>query len=84
MSSKDPFNVVRDYLLANKTITNREFRQLLNVPYDHAIILLGALCRLGLVQRHGVASSTYYKLVDTKPSLVSVAEFNSIYEKKRR
>ena len=84
MPSDDPFTTVRTYLLSNRTITNRAFRQLLNVPYDHAIILLAALCRLGLVQRHGVASGTYYELINSEPPPEWAMEFNLLCERKRK
>jgi hypothetical protein len=78
----DPFSKIKSHLRTERKITNREFRALLDVPYDHAIILLASLCQLGLLKRKGIASATFYEITDLKVSATAAKQFNLLYDRK--
>jgi predicted HTH transcriptional regulator len=61
---------IKDYVVSNGKITNRECRKLLSVSYNEAIRLLGSLCDAGILIREGVFSGTKYVLHTNNPEKI--------------
>jgi predicted HTH transcriptional regulator len=82
MSKTNPVDAVLLYVKTHGAITNRECRELLPISYDHAILLLGELARLGALSREGKASGTHYKLGKRLKSDEPIAEFAEKFAKR--
>ena len=81
MKNTNPVDEVLNHLEIHGSITNRDCRKLFGLSTDHAILLLGGLCKVGLLTRKGISSGTHYVLSGKKVPFRNLNRFKEDFLK---